>query len=272
MKIIGYPTAAAELPPPTTAAGTQKRREFIGNLLDILGDCRFLWLPNSTDTTTTTDSSLYARTFTYDASIAGKMAVLGSGLSLAFDGTATYASCPDADSLSLGDGLNDSAMSVVALVKPTDTALLRIICAKDNITTGTTLREWQFGISTADLLEWNLFDNSAGVRIARYYNTALTFATWQLLAGTYDGSRSAAGLKVSRNAVRIDDTDNSSASYVAMENLTSVVYIGAYMSTAAVDKFFPGSMAFVALTHRQLLPDDEWAIKSLSNAYYGLSL
>ena len=50
--------------------GDQVDRQFVADLLRVLGDCRLLWLPNLTDTTTSTERSRHAGTITWSESLA----------------------------------------------------------------------------------------------------------------------------------------------------------------------------------------------------------
>ena len=50
--------------------GDQVDRQFVHDLLSVLGDCRLLWLPNLTDTTASTDESRHAAVITWSESLA----------------------------------------------------------------------------------------------------------------------------------------------------------------------------------------------------------
>ena len=58
------------IPEAGTDAGDQRRAHFQSDLLDILGDTRYFWMPAKADTTTTTGSSRNASTITYSESLA----------------------------------------------------------------------------------------------------------------------------------------------------------------------------------------------------------
>ena len=80
--------------------GDQVDRQLVTDLLRVLGDCRLLWLPNLTDTTTSTERSRHAGTITWSESLASfdtRPARLGSGVAVAFNGTDEEGDVPDAD-------------------------------------------------------------------------------------------------------------------------------------------------------------------------------
>src|SRR3990167_8361400 len=112
---------------PGTSVGDQKRDEFIHDFLAIVGDCRLLWLPRNTETTTSTTVDRNARTITYDATIAARKSPLGSGVAVTFDGTDQEGDTPDTANLSFGDGAADLPFSVLALIKPTEAAAVQTI-------------------------------------------------------------------------------------------------------------------------------------------------
>src|SRR3990167_9855746 len=98
---------SAYVPTPGTPEGDRVRDQFYHDLLAILGDTRLLWVPETGETTTSTDRSRNARTFTYSKSVAtfdtASPLRQGSGLYVHFDGTDEEADVPDNDDFSFGD-------------------------------------------------------------------------------------------------------------------------------------------------------------------------
>ncbi len=251
------------------------RQFFISQLHVIVGHerMRLLWLPNGSDTTTTTSADRYARTITYDATIAARLSALGMGYAVSFSGSGQYASTPDVDALSFGDGLNDQAFSIFALVNVTNTAAVKQMLSKYDLTTGVTKREWAFFLETAEQGIFTQYDESLAGRIGRYKNSAVTLGSWVLLSATYDGTRANSSSAVYQNTTKVDDTAYGSGTYAAMENTAGLVYLGASVAAGGTaTDVFAGSMAVVGLCSRQLQPDDLWAIVTLCNWYYNLSL
>ena len=260
------------LPPPGTAAATARRNAFIHDILDICGDVRLLWLPSITDTTTTTDASKNARVFTYDATIASRISVLGSGVQVSFNGTDQEADVPANTDFTFGDSATDGAFSIFALLNQTATTGIKTILSNYDLTTGATKKEWWFYLDATEKLVFQCYDDSAGKYIGYTYNTALADGSNLFVAGTYDGSALVAGIKLYSAAAALALTDASSATYVAMESKVGKVRLGMTYGTAAQANFFSGSMGLVVLCAKELSAADLWAIKAEINAFYGLAL
>ena len=202
--------------------GDQVDREFVGQLLHLLGDVRAIWLPGKSGATLT-DRSRYVRVLTWSEDVSAfdtKPVELGSGYAVHFNGTDEEGDAPDADELSFGDGAVDQPFSVIALVRPDTNSNTEAILAKDELTTGSTQREWFF-LLNGGRPEFSLRDDSASASIGRRDATTVTAATWTLLVGTYDGSRAEPGIRLYKDANRVDDTSIGSGAYTAMENKTS---------------------------------------------------
>ncbi len=264
------PIIRSNFPRAGSLSGTQKRSEFITDLLSILGDTRLLWLPLTTETTTSIDESRNARTLTYSKDITtwdtpGPVP-LGSGSFLTFDGVDEEADTPDVDGLSFGDGVADEPFSIVALINPTDSTNSAILSKRNS----SSVREWLFWVNGEDQLEFTLYDESSNGIIARDYSTTVPEGAWALGVATYDGSASVTGINLYLDAAKVDDTDNSSGVYTATENTAALVRLGFMDTTPAV--LFDGSMALVALVAKALGQDEIWAVKAAINAYFALSL
>jgi len=124
---------------------------------------------------------------------------------------------------SFGDGTNDYPFSVSALVYMRD-ATNFAIAAKG----GAGTYEWRLLTIGTDSLYLATYNN-AGACIGRYYSTALTTYENRIihLAGTYSGSKTAAGFKLYLNGNRIDNADFSAGGvYTAMSRLGEPVVIG----------------------------------------------
>lgn len=250
---------------------TQLRAQFVGQLLTILGDTRLLWMAQSGDTTTSTGKSLNQGTITWDATVAARLSALGLGYAQTFDGSANYGTVPDADIYSFGNGTTDSAFSVVALANVTNTAVARRILTKYN--NGATAREWHFSVTGSDTLTLTLYDESVDKVPNRTSNAAITMGSWALFGATYSaatgGATAANDITLYQNGAVLASTATNDVSYVAMENLGASLAIGAQADPTL---YFQGSLALVALCQKSLTASDHWAIKSLINYYFALSL
>ncbi len=256
---------------PVPLTPTEVREQFLGNMLAILGDTRLLWTPKGSDTTTSLDESLTGRTMTYDATIASRLSALGLGYAVTFNGTSQYASTPDTANLSFGNSTVDQPFSIVALVNVTDTAAARDIITKF---AGATSGEYAFRVAAGDTLVLAVYDDSTDVQPVRTSNAVITQGSWVLFGATYSaatgGATAANDMTLYQNGVVIASTATNNASYVAMEDTTNVVEIGAALAHTA--NFFNGSMALVAVCQNNLDASDHWAIKKLVNDYFGLAL
>ena len=245
----------------------QMRALFIHDLLDLCGDTRLLWLPKSTDTTTTTDESRNARVFTYDATIAARLSAQGAGQAVDFDGTDDEADVPDADNLSFGDAAKDEPFSVVVLCKPdANNALMSLLAKASSATVG---EEWQLFLDASGHLNFQLQDESADTTLEARYAAAVG-TSWTLLGGTYDGSGGIGGLALFTGGASRAVTDDSSGAYVAMENGAALVHLGARYTTK--EQFFNGKMALALLVAKALSRDEMWELTKLVNSYFGLTL
>ena len=122
---------------------------------------------------------------------------------------------------------------------------------------GATNIEYLLATSGSDTLVFNLYDNSTGGRIGRQYSTAITSfeGQWIHLAATCNGNSSTSGLKVYLNGSRVDDTNSTFGTYVAMENTSQPLYIGKLTTTYA-----NGNVDETAVFNSELSASDVTAI------------
>ncbi|MEA2036685.1 MAG: LamG-like jellyroll fold domain-containing protein [Nanoarchaeota archaeon] len=150
---------------------------------------------------------------------------------ISFDGT-NYAQVADSDSLSFGDGSSDSAFSISAWVKSSDLSNDFIILSKGVYNTDD---EYRF-IITGSKVYFQIYDESVNSCVrGAYYNTALTAygGQWIQLVATYNGvggSSAENGMNIYLNGTKINDSTQSTGTYVAMENLAHDVWLGRYDS------------------------------------------
>jgi hypothetical protein len=266
----------ASVPAAGTPAGGVALDHFRRDLLATLGDARLLWLPKASDTTTNTDDTRNARVITYDATIAGDINPLGSGVVWDLDGTVEEADTPNVTALSFGDGAVDQAFSVMALFNSDTPATGSTLVSKwDTNNSSGEKREWIFGNLTGSGFPiFALYDDVANDQIGRYYATVNAADTWIFTVATYDGSASLTGIRLYKDGVRVDDTDVGAGGYIATKNLDTPVNIGANLDTGGTSptNFFNGELGLVAITGKELNIDDIWQIKTLINGFFDLSL
>ena len=251
--------------------GDQVDRDFVHSLLNLLGDVRALWLPGKSGTTLT-DMSRNARVLTWSEEVSAfdtKPAELGSGYAISFNGTDEEGDTPDADDLSIGDGAADQPFSVFALVNATD-ATSSVILSKFDTSVGQ--EEWLFELDASDRPRFALYDDSATARIGRLDASSLAQSAWALLVATYDGSKASTGIRLYLDGARVDDTDDNSGTYTAMENGSEVVAVGYRQAAGVKENYFDGKMALVGMAAKELAHEEAWALKEAVNGYFGLSL
>ena len=251
---------------PGSPAGLAARRQFIHDVLAILGDAAILYVPLGTDTTTSTTADRNGRTITWDATVAARYSTQGSGLLLDFDGTDDEGDTPDVAALTFGDGTNDLPFSIGGLYVPDANNALMTLMGKAN---SSSAEEYEFYLDASGHLNFRLTDESASAflegRYAAAVGTSLT-----LLSGTYDGSRAITGVRLFTDGVSRTVTNDSSGSYVAMENTAALLHFGARYTTK--EQFYNGREGFQYITPGVLQDEQQWALKELVNGHYGLTL
>lgn len=172
--------------------------------------------------------------------------------SIKFDGTDDNVSIADNDRYTFGASTasTDRPMSLSVFTNLTDATSAGLISKY-----ATNQREYQLYTDASDKLYAVVWDDSASAYIGRYYNTALTSTlegAWHLITMTYDGSASAAGIKLYLDSKQIDDTDYTSGSYVAMENKTATVTLGKSDTSYANGQLDDARIYNYALTQAQI--------------------
>ena len=168
--------------------------------------------------------------------------------SVNFDGTNDYMDCGGASTFSFNDGSgNDSAFSISAWVKMDNTDRARLV-SKD---TSLSSREYLFG--TNNLNKFNMLLGTSTVNLDIQNNTNLNTSNWFHVVATYDGSKSASGLKVFVNADASNLTDNSAGTYAGMSLTGGSLEIGRF---ANGHSFFNGLVDEVAIFNSELSASD----------------
>ncbi|MFC1675564.1 LamG-like jellyroll fold domain-containing protein [Planctomycetota bacterium] len=135
----------------------------------------------------------------------------------------------DDPALSFGDGSNDSdsALSLAAWVYVTNHSDLQVIVGKwDGLGAK---REWVLWLNSVEILEMRLYDQSNTAWIGQVSDDVLTDG-WHFVCGTYNATEAASGITLYVDGVAVDSTADGEGVYVAMEDNTSKVMIGAIYS------------------------------------------
>lgn len=98
--------------------------------------------------------------------------------------------------------------------------------------TGEAIQEWRTNIGTSGEPYLTLRDDSAGVEVTYAADAGLSTGNWHFVVFVYDGTGGASALSDSNSPIYVDGavvagTESNNGSYVAMENGTSGVSLGA---------------------------------------------
>ena len=246
---------------------TQFRRQFTENLRQLVGDIRFLWMPNRFDgaTSYSSETPTSGRAITWTK---GAITKQGHGYLQTFDGSTHFGLSPDTANLTFGNGITDQAFSVVVLTNITDTAGERVFVSKWN--SGTSQREWLFEISGVDKLKLQLYDETAGKTVQRLSDAVVSQSALHVYAGTYDGTGGATamnGATVYVDGVAQTSTATNDALYVAMGNKTAGCQIAGVNAAATVPA--QGTMGLVMVSAGVLSAANLLKINTYVNQFYG---
>jgi hypothetical protein len=134
-----------------------------------------------------------------------------------------------------------AAFSMVFWVNVASTTSTDLFSKWDS-TTSSELREFHFGFLGSGEPGVILYDESANGQIGRNDATAMPLNSWHQLGFSHDGGTSATGIKIYLDGVQVDDTDASSGSFTAIEDLATVPKLASRTGASAVEGFFDGKM------------------------------
>jgi len=164
--------------------------------------------------------------------------------SLSFDGAGDYVNCGGAIDFHFNDGSgNDLPFSVSAWVK-LDNITAKRIASKD---TSTSAREYLFGTSGNG--KFNMLLGTGSVNINCQNNTVLNTTDWYHVVSTYDGTKTAAGIKVYVNGDASSLSTSTGGSYTGMPQTNGDLEIGRF---ANGHSFFDGFIDEVSIFDYEL--------------------
>lgn len=200
----------------------------------------------------------------------------GRGWMYDMDGTTQYIDLGDSDLLSFGDGSNDEAVSWFGMIEVVDTANNQyVICKRDS----SIAREWNVTILTNETFAFSIWDDSVtNVFSGVVTNAALSTGLHSFVA-TYTGVGGATagnGMKIFIDGLEVACTVTNDASYVAMENTSVHVFVGARTNATPLPAdFMQGKQGNIGITGGVLSPADAYMLHQLNLCYYsenGVSL
>ena len=160
---------------------------------------------------------------------------------VSFNGTDEEFDTPDAAALSFDDS-GANPVSFIFWVNADASASDRYLVSKDVVANN---REYFVSIVNDETVRFTAIDDSADAVVSRITDDAITTGAWHQLAITYNSAGGAAamnGVTIYVDGAPVASTATNNGSYVAMEDLTSVVTFNA-RSAAPVDKHYPGKCA-----------------------------
>ena len=249
-----------------------KRARFIRMIKDILGSTSpvVFWLPNPSDTTTSVDEGAGNRIWTAETTMGGRFTRLGNGYSVAFNGTSNYLNSPDTANLTYGDGLADSAFSVITVANVTSVSAIRTMFSKFDASN----YEYQFRLGGAShILQFAIGDLDQSPNPRGQSTVAIVEGAWQVFGGSYDGgggATAASGITLYRQGIAFGVTAINDALYLAMSNGTGLGSIGAENTAGTPSTFFPGSLAMVLVVGANLSATQHAAISDLCRRHFRL--
>lgn len=163
-----------------------------------------------------------------------------------FNGSNTQVNFLDNNSFSFGNGTVDTAFSIAAWVNPTNFSSNRWIAAKRS-SGGTSAEEYQVFINTSGAVIFSVFSGGGtSIFIGGATQGTLTAGVWSHIIATYDPAQSGINrMKIYINGVSQTLTNNSTGTYVAMNNTASPFSIG--FGTAPNANSFLGSLTEVTV-------------------------
>ena len=162
-----------------------------------------------------------------------------------FNGTDEEADTPDAAYWTRDDS-GSAPFSVGLWIKPSSVSGDRVLLGKFDSTSASPLREWQVALN-GDEVFVQFADESGNWFPSRQTDALNLVATgvWRFVVMTYDsagGASAADTITIYADGASEASTANNNASYVAMEDLGSVVHLG-FRPTDTPDRYYAGGMA-----------------------------
>lgn len=248
----------------------------IGKMLDYLTSPKLAvnWFTPS-DAGTEIDYSSQSNDLTYaDASnwTATDQIHKGFVWALDFDGTDDYLYRADDDDFSFGNGTTDSDFTISGWVQVVPFTVAQYIADKWN--GDTAQREWLFRINTDETLGFYAKDESAGKVPQRITASALS-SGWHFIAVVYNSSAGSGATFATGLTLYVDgvatagDTVTNEALYVAMENSTSEILVGALNGTT-VGNYWKGDMGALIVEKSALSSYTIWKMYMNTRGDYNI--
>lgn len=196
------------------------------------------------DTDATSHDGLTQVDNTEDLSVAGIISTC-----LDFGGADAVVITNDHDELSFDDS-GDNPFSIAAWIYVTEHTDGQVILSKIDSSN----KEWQLFLSASENLIMSVIDQSASEADARIVSDDSLVPGWHHVVGTYGGaggSTAADDMVLYVDSAVVDSTATTNANYVAMENLTGKVVVGARIASS-LELYFQDKIDNVVLFAAEL--------------------
>lgn len=167
---------------------------------------------------------------------------------ISFNGSDEVADSPDAaywSGTADGTAPNEPAFSLGMWINPSASLGWARLFAREDITSGSTEREFRFFGTGSGGLGLHIYDESSGGFIGRKTaNSLITTGAWFFVTATKSTGVISSAVKIYIDGVNVDNADDESGSYTAMENTDAVaMLVHRITTTGAVNALFNGKMA-----------------------------
>ncbi len=191
---------------------------------------------------------------------------------LDMDGTDDAGTIADHNDFFFDDASSANGFTVNAWVLVTAAADTQMVLSQYDLTDGNTAEVWAFFIDEDEYLSMMLIDDSAPAHESMQSDAALVTATKYMITAVYDGAGGAsasAGITLYVDGVAVAATATDSGSYTGMENLTTLVRVGASENgDGDADNLWTGDLGKVSQSVTQFTADQVWELYLRTRGYY----
>lgn len=158
--------------------------------------------------------------------------------SMYFNGVDQHLNLKGASALSFTNGGNDISFSFSVWIKPESTGTVQTIVSKQGLGSFDPTDEFIIRIDATGNIRVVLFSGLNTQNIVKVSDNAIVFGIWQLVAITYDASKTSNGLSIYRNKDKLTATGSDSG-YLGIVESANDVLLGSRVNNAQP---FKGSM------------------------------
>lgn len=192
---------------------------------------------------------------------------------LDLDGTNDHLTCADDATWFMDDNGGANGCTIGGVFEITNTAAVQSIMGQWDISTGAEARTFKLIVDAAEKIQLLTYDESANIETS-YISDAAVAVGYHVIHVMYPGSGGATNHNATIiyvDGVAVAGTAANDGSYVGMEDLAGLLWIGATESTGGVaELFFAGNMGFLFFTADQFSADEVWDSFLTLRAFYNL--